>query len=580
MTAFEQYVNGIEVPEQNNVVENGGAKETIKTDESDDVDERNDNKHYGWCMAGVVGDLRARVPLYMDDWGRPKSVLTVLNATMFAFVVQLIPALIFAELMDKETQGSLSVAETLFSAGIIGIIYVIISGQPLVILGVTGPVAILLGTSFSLAEQFNAQYFTFFWWLCMWTALMHIIAAMVGLVNFVWIITPFTSQIFEFFIATSFMYESIRDLVGPLHLRSRELRPARSAEYATLVIGIATFYICWTLHFAETWVYFSRQLRRFLSSYNMAIAVIIVTALSYLPGVDQSDEGPGIERVSVKAPWDWKPSVDRPWVADPFSGIGVAGIFGALFPAFMLFLLFFIDHNISSILTQAPKYNLKKPPAYHWDLFCLGITIIPCGILGLPPGSGLIPQAPLHTRALATYKIVEIDGVKREVTIHVEEQRWSGLFQAALMFVALSLFAIISWIPKGCLFGVFFYLGLGAMYGNEIWERITLSCMYAKKRPPIPVVREVDWRTVQWFTLFQVACAMVIFFVAHFATVGTFSMCTLYSILFIGLTSHVSYFGLSFCCCNEKGYIFPALVTALVPVRSYIVSRFFSNEDL
>ena len=56
----------------------------------------------------------------------------------FAFIIQLIPALIFAELLDKTTNGSLSVAETLLSAGIIGILYSILSGQPLVLIGITG----------------------------------------------------------------------------------------------------------------------------------------------------------------------------------------------------------------------------------------------------------------------------------------------------------------------------------------------------------------------------------------------------------------------------------------------------------
>jgi hypothetical protein len=482
----------------------------------------------GWfrleCMKGVITDLKARLPLYKSDWARPESIPRVLNATIFAFVVQLIPALIFAELMQRKTEGSLAVAETLLSAGVVGVLYVFMAGQPLVLLGITGPVAILLGTSYGLAERFEAEYFAFFWWLCMWTALLHVAAAMVGLVNFVWIITPFTSQIFEFFIAMSFIYESIRDLLGPLHLKeAQDESEDRSAQYASLVIGICTFQVCWTLHFAETWVYGPRQFRTFLSSYNMAISVVIMTSSSYLPGINQTATTPhGIERVEVTVPWNWQPSTDRKWVTNPLEGIGAKGIFGALFPAFMLFLLFFIDHNISSILTQAPKYNLKKPPAYHWDIFCLGLTIIPCAILGLPPGSGLIPQAPLHTRALATREIREIHGVQREVTTNVEEQRWSGFGQAALMFMALSLFVVISWIPKACLFGVFLYLGVGAMHGNEIWERITLCAMYEKKRPPIPVVSNVRWRTVQWFTLVQVTCAGLIFGIAQFASIGEY----------------------------------------------------------
>ena len=62
-------------------------------------------------LTGMKEDLAARLPIYKDDWSRPKSIFTVVNATVFAFVIQLIPALIFAELMDRETEGNLATAE-------------------------------------------------------------------------------------------------------------------------------------------------------------------------------------------------------------------------------------------------------------------------------------------------------------------------------------------------------------------------------------------------------------------------------------------------------------------------------------
>jgi hypothetical protein len=103
-------------------------------------------------MTGIKEDIKARAPLYLDDWSRPKSIYTVFNATLYAFVIQLIPALIFAELMNRETEGNLATAEVLLSSAIIGIIYAIFAGQPLVIMGITGPVALLLGTSYGTLE--------------------------------------------------------------------------------------------------------------------------------------------------------------------------------------------------------------------------------------------------------------------------------------------------------------------------------------------------------------------------------------------------------------------------------------------
>jgi len=286
-------------------------------------------------------------------------------------------------------------------------------------------------------------------------------------------------------------------------------------------------------------------MRTFLTSYNTLIAVVVATAFSYIPGMDQDA---AMERVNVVAPWDWQPSAPRSWVVNPVEGISARGIFAAFIPGFMFFLLFIIDHNVSSILTQSPKFNLKKPSAYHWDFFVLGVTFFPCAILGLPPGNGLIPQAPLHCRALCTREHQTDEyGVRREVVTHCEEQRWSGLGQAVLMFVALSAFTVISWIPKGCLFGLLLYLGMSAMHGNEIWERMLMVFIYAKKRPKIPVVRYVKWSTVQVWTLIQMGCALGIFAVAQFASVG---------------------------------YLYPALLTLLVPFRSYILDRCFEQEDI
>lgn len=524
-------------------------------------------------LKGMKEDLAARIPLYADDWSRPRSIMKVINATWFVFVVQLIPALIFAELLDRQTEGRLAVAEVILSAGLISVIYAAMAGQPLVLLGITGPVAILLGKSYRLAEDYDAEYFTFFWWLCIWSALLHMLSAVFGIVNFVWHISPFSTQIFEFFIASSFIFQSTRDLVKDIHFREEESEE-RSAAYASLVIGVMTFYICWSLHHAETWIHFTSQFRTFLTSYNMLIALVFMTALSYMPGVAQDSDGrQGIDRVQIRRiPYDWLPTTEpgveaRPWVSNPLDGIDVKGIFGALFPAFMLYLLFFIDHNISSIMTQAPKYNLKKPPSYHWDFFVLGLTMIPCGIMGIPPGSGLIPEAPLHSRSLCTRKYKTINGVRREIFSDCEEQRWSAMGQALLMFASLGVIVLISWIPTACLFGIFLYLGVSAMHGNEIWERINLMFVLSSKRPPIPVVAKTSsWRVVQFYTAIQLGLGVLTFSIAQFATWGKFGKRLLFFLRTTALL-HLIFlirlcfpsFDCNFCSCSKLYCIAPFL---------------------
>lgn len=65
---------------------------------------------------------------------------------------------------------------------------------------------------------------------------------------------------------------------------------------------------------------------------------------------------------------------------------------------------YFFDHNVSALLTHRIEYKLKKRVCYDWDFMVLGFMMIICGCLGLPPCNGLIPNSPMHSKALVVYK--------------------------------------------------------------------------------------------------------------------------------------------------------------------------------
>ena len=67
-------------------------------------------------------------------------------------------------------------------------------------------------------------------------------------------------------------------------------------------------------------------------------------------------------------------------------------IAAALLPALVITLLFFFDHSVSSQMAQQPEFGLEKPSAYHYDFLLLGIMTIACGLIGVPPVNGVLPQ--------------------------------------------------------------------------------------------------------------------------------------------------------------------------------------------
>jgi len=79
-------------------------------------------------------------------------------------------------------------------------------------------------------------------------------------------------------------------------------------------------------------------------------------------------------------------------------------IIGAFIPATMIAVLYYFDHSVASQLAQQKEFNLRKPPSFHYDLLLLGFLTLLCGLIGIPPSNGVIPQSPMHTKSLATLK--------------------------------------------------------------------------------------------------------------------------------------------------------------------------------
>lgn len=50
-------------------------------------------------------------------------------------------------------------------------------------------------------------------------------------------------------------------------------------------------------------------------------------------------------------------------------------ILAAFLPALMVAGLYFFDHSVASQLAQQGEFNLKNPPAYHYDIMVLGFLV-------------------------------------------------------------------------------------------------------------------------------------------------------------------------------------------------------------
>jgi len=179
------------------------------------------------------------------------------------------------------------------------------------------------------------------------------------------------------------------------------------------------------------------------------------------------------------------PTVDRPWVVN-FWDLPIKWIFIALPLGFLIMLLFYYDHNVSSIVTQAKQYPLRKPGGFHWDFFLLGCTCFIGGVLNIPLPNGLVPQAPVHTDALTVWetdvKVMETtDGtVICEPVVEpaqVKEQRLSHLLMGLALVGTMTgpLLVVLHTIPRALFGGVFFVVGVCFIFFPQYSRTIRLT---------------------------------------------------------------------------------------------------------
>mmetsp|Transcript_12119 Transcript_12119/g.16919 ORF Transcript_12119/g.16919 Transcript_12119/m.16919 type:complete len:660 (+) Transcript_12119:311-2290(+) len=490
---------------------------------------------------GMWHDLKRRAPHYLSDW-TDIFYGKVLAAIFYMFFTSIAPAITFSVLLESGTEDdngtpAIGTVEVLLSTAISGGIFSIFGGQPLCILGVTGPVSIFTVAVFNISKAIGINFLPFYAWTQIWAAIMHVLLASFNMCQLIAWVTRYSCETFGVLIALIYLYTGLDGIQMQF---DREL----DAALLSLWLSLGTFFLANRLSRATDWVVFTPMIRELISDYGATISIIFFSFVPYM-----SPEARNTDVETLDVPTSFQTTSDRGWFVN-LGDISAGGVFAAIIPGFILTVLFFFDHNVSSLLCQSADLGLKKGSAYHWDFFVVGITVLITGLLGIPPTNGLIPQAPLHSKALTvTEKYTDSSGQTRERILHVYEQRASNFFQALLIGVMLSapFLTVISYIPRSTLDGLFLYMGVESFPGNQFAERLSLLVTQSElRKSDHAFLEKLTWPRLRNFTLFQALCCVIIFAITF----------------------------------TEAAMIFPLLIASLVILRKLAFPRFFTQEEL
>lgn len=413
---------------------------------------------------GVIRDLRNRWPHYRSDFADAYDY-RVIPSTIYIFFTNLLPAIAFAQDMFDRTDNLYGVNEVLLSSALAGVVFGLLAGQPLCIVGVTGPVAIFSYTVYELMQPRGTPYFPFMCWIYLWLMVMHVVVAMLNWVSFLRIISNFSCEVFGFFICIVYCQKAV--LI--LDRQFSDMGVASGFCSVTIallmvVFGLGSSVFGSQLHYFKPWV------RKIFVDYGVPLSVIFFSGFIHFGGY--LDDVKFAHLPTTKAFQPTAHGSERPhgWFIHfwPKENIDVSDVFLAIPYAILLTFLFYFDHNVSSLMCQLREYPLKKPASFHWDFLLLGITTGISGIMGIPAPNGLIPQAPLHTSSLVVHDL------STGKPLSVVEQRLTNTLQGAMTFVMMSgpFLTVLGLIPQAVLAGLFLIMGIGGLHVGPVVNKI------------------------------------------------------------------------------------------------------------
>ncbi|NWR66450.1 B3A2 protein, partial [Bucorvus abyssinicus] len=519
----------------------------LKVVEGEGEDEEDDPlRRTGRPFGGLIRDVRRRYPKYLSDF-RDALNPQCIAAVIFIYFAALSPAITFGGLLGEKTQDLIGVSELIISTSLQGVLFCLLGAQPLLVIGFSGPLLVFEEAFFTFCTSNDLEYLVGRVWIGFWLILIVLVmVAFEGsfLVRFV---SRFTQEIFAFLISLIFIYETFSKLakvshrgrsVGgagaggtvlsialpqifqehPLHgcLRANgtgtEAEAWRNASTApangsasrvvakvtgqpntallSLVLMAGTFFIAFFLRKFKNSRFFPGRIRRLIGDFGVPIAILVMVLVDY--GIQDTYT----QKLSVPSGFSVTAPDKRGWVINPLgekSDFPVWMMVASGLPAILVFILIFMETQITTLIISKKERMLQKGSGFHLDL----LIIVAMGgffaLFGLPWLAAATVRSVTHANALTVMSKAVAPGDKPKIQ-EVKEQRVTGLLVAVLVGLSIVIGDLLRQIPLAVLFGIFLYMGVTSLNGIQFYERLQLLLMPPKHHPDVTYVKKVGGR--------------------------------------------------------------------------------------
>ncbi|KAL7891442.1 hypothetical protein AOLI_G00009180 [Acnodon oligacanthus] len=521
----------------------------------------------GRLFGGLILDVKRKAPFYLSDFKDGLSLQCVASF-LFLYCACMSPVITFGGLLGEATEGRISAIESLFGASMTGVAYSLFAGQPLTILGSTGPVLVFEKILFKFCKDYDLSYLSLRTCIGLWTALLCLILVATDASSLVCYITRFTEEAFAALICLIFIYEALEKLVhlGELYpinkhsdLDKLTLTYCKCVEpdnpsnktlimwternitasavpwsnltvkecldfhghfvgtacghhgpytpdvlFWSAILFFSTFFLSTFLKQFKTSRYFPTRVRSMISDFAVFLTIVLMVLIDYAIGVPSQ---------KLQVPSKFKPTRDdRGWVINPIGRNPWWTVLAAAIPALLCTILIFMDQQITAVIVNRKEHKLLKGCGYHLDLLMVGVMLAVCSVMGLPWFVAATVLSISHVNSLKLESESAAPGEQPRF-LGIREQRLTGLLIFLLMGCSVLMTGALQFIPMPVLYGVFLYMGVSSLKGIQFFDRLKLFGMPAKHQPDFIYLRHVPLRKVHLFTLVQLTCLVLLWII-------------------------------------------------------------------
>ncbi|XP_041470500.1 electroneutral sodium bicarbonate exchanger 1-like isoform X3 [Lytechinus variegatus] len=530
---------------------------------SDAIKEEDDDKfdlaRTGRLFGGLIQDIKKKAPFYWSEYYHALNI-QCLASFVFMYIACITPIITFGGLLGDATDDYIAAFESLIGAAICGVAYHLFSGQPLTIIGSTGPILIFETIMFQLCGSFGIDYISFRVWIGFWTCVICIILVATDASALVRYFTRFTEEAFSSLISFIFIVEAFENLfeisheypiktnvkigeyfdehamnvtecmceyqnetIDPTHYNWTEVteedckavngtltgdcethhEPVPDVFLFSCALFFGTFVLAYALKNFRNSNFFPTKVRYIISDFGVFMAFLAMTGI---------DIWVGIPTPKLTVPDTFRPTrPDRGWVIPLFNNPWWT-YFAAIVPALLCSILIFMDQQITAVIVNRRENKLKKGFGYHLDLLVIAILLFVMSVLGMPWFVAATVLSINHVDSLRVMSETTIPGEPPKVE-GCREQRVTGILVFALIGVSSLLTSVLKFIPMPVLFGVFLYMGISSLRGVQFVDRIMLYLIPAKHQPDYVYLRHVKLWRVHLFTLVQLTCLVLLWLI-------------------------------------------------------------------